>query len=45
MPTINQLCNSERKKKKVRNKVPALGGCPQKKGVCLKVFLRTPKKT
>nr|YP_009186110.1 ribosomal protein S12 [Skeletonema marinoi]ALO71448.1 ribosomal protein S12 [Skeletonema marinoi] len=32
------------KKKKLRNKVPALNNCPQKKGVCTKVFLRTPKK-
>jgi small subunit ribosomal protein S12 len=44
MPTINQLCRNKRKKKKNRNKVPALSGCPQKKGVCIKVFLRTPKK-
>jgi len=44
MPTINQLCRNKRKKKRSRNKVPALDGCPQKKGVCVKVFLRTPKK-
>ena len=44
MPTINQLCRNKRKKKKLRNKVPALDHCPQKKGVCTKVFLRTPKK-
>lgn len=44
MTTINQLCRSKRKKRKVRNKVPALGNCPQKKGVCTKIFLRTPKK-
>lgn len=44
MPTINQLCHSKRKKRKIRNKVPALDNCPQKKGVCIKVFLRTPKK-
>ncbi len=44
MPTINQLCRNKRKKKKTRSKVPALNGCPQKKGVCVKVFLRTPKK-
>ena len=45
MPTINQLCRNKRKKKWVRNKVPALESCPQKKGVCTKIFLRTPKKT
>jgi len=44
MPTINQLCNSIRKLKKSVNRVPALKGSPQKKGVCLKVFIRTPKK-
>lgn len=44
MPTINQLCNNKRQKKKRRNKTPALDRCPQKKGVCIKVFLRTPKK-
>ena len=44
MPTINQLCRKKRVKKKLRNKVPALNSCPQKKGVCIKVFLRTPKK-
>jgi small subunit ribosomal protein S12 len=44
MPTINQLCRNKRKKKRNRTKVPALSGCPQRKGVCIKVFLRTPKK-
>ena len=44
MPTINQLCKKIRKKKKVLNRAPALEACPQKKGVCLKVFTRTPKK-
>ena len=46
MTTINQLCNSKkgRKKKKKINKVPALEGCPQKKGICNKLVLRTPKK-
>ena len=44
MPTINQLCNNIRKLKKSVNRVPALEGAPQKKGVCLKVFIRTPKK-
>ena len=44
MPTINQLCRNTRKKKRGQNKVPALEKCPQKKGVCTKIFLRTPKK-
>jgi small subunit ribosomal protein S12 len=44
MPTINQLCRSKRKAKKKLNRTPALEKCPQKKGLCLKVLLRTPKK-
>jgi len=44
MTTINQICRGKRKKKKTRNKVPALDNCPQKKGVCTRIFLRTPKK-
>ena len=44
MPTINQLCRKKRKIKKKRTKVPALGMSPQKKGICTKIFLRTPKK-
>jgi len=44
MPTINQLCKTPRQTKKRRNKVPALDANPQKKGVCTKIFLRTPKK-
>lgn len=44
MPTINQLCRNKRKPKTKINKTPALQKCPQKKGICLKVFLRTPKK-
>ena len=44
MPTINQLCRIKRKPKTKINKTPALQKCPQKKGICLKVFLRTPKK-
>ena len=44
MPTINQLCRSKRKAKKKLNRTPALQKCPQKKGLCLKVLLRTPKK-
>ncbi|MDR2458720.1 MAG: 30S ribosomal protein S12 [Holosporales bacterium] len=44
MPTINQLIRSPRKPKVTRNKVPALEGCPQKRGVCARVFTTTPKK-
>ena len=44
MTTINQICRGKRTKRKVRNKVPALENCPQKKGVCTRIFLRTPKK-
>ena len=44
MPTINQLCRKKRSVKKRRNKAPALNMSPQKKGVCTKIFLRTPKK-
>ena len=44
MPTINQLCRKGRKIKKKRIKVPALEKSPQKKGICTKIFLRTPKK-
>ena len=46
MPTKNQLLkkSSCRKKKKLHNKTPALQECPQKKGVCFRVYTRTPKK-
>jgi small subunit ribosomal protein S12 len=44
MATIKQLCFQARKKKKYKSKTPALGGNPQKKGVTVKVFTRTPKK-
>jgi small subunit ribosomal protein S12 len=44
MPTINQLLRKSRKKKVTRVKTPALKKNPQVKGICLKVFLRTPKK-
>ncbi len=44
MPTINQLIRSPRKSVRARNKVPALQGCPQKRGVCTRVFTTTPKK-
>ena len=44
MPTIGQLVKSPRRPKISRSKTPALEGSPQKKGVCLKVFIVTPKK-
>jgi small subunit ribosomal protein S12 len=44
MPTINQLCKTPRRFKLRRKKTPALQENPQKKGVCVKIFLRTPKK-
>ncbi len=44
MPTINQLIAKGREAKKRRNKVPALQGCPQKRGVCTRVYTTTPKK-
>lgn len=44
MPTISQLIRSPRKARISRNKVPALESCPQKRGVCARVFTTTPKK-
>ena len=44
MPTINQLVRSARSKQLKRNKVPALECCPQKRGVCTRVYNPTPKK-
>ena len=44
MPTINQLIRSPRSKQVKRNKVPALEACPQKRGVCTRVYTTTPKK-
>ena len=44
MPTINQLVRKGRKKIKQKSKSPALKGCPQRRGVCLQVMTRTPKK-
>ncbi len=44
MVTINQLVRKNRTKSINRNKVPALQGCPQKRGVCLRVYTTTPKK-
>ena len=44
MPTINQLVRKPRRPERVRNKVPALEACPQKRGVCTRVYTTTPKK-
>ena len=44
MPTINQLVRNPRKEKRVKSKVPALENCPQKRGVCTRVYTTTPKK-
>ena len=44
MPTYNQLCKKERKLKRKLKKTPALNKCPQKKGICTRLVLRTPKK-
>ena len=44
MPTINQLIRKPRQKPKIRNNVPALEACPQKRGVCTRVYTTTPKK-
>lgn len=44
MPTISQLVRQGRKKQENRNKVPALQACPQKRGVCVRVYTTTPKK-
>ncbi len=44
MPTINQLIRRGRKKPLAKNKAPALEGCPQKRGVCVRVYTTTPKK-
>ncbi len=44
MPTINQIIRFGRKKLEKKNKAPALSGCPQKRGVCTRVYTTTPKK-
>src|SRR5262252_2494605 len=44
MPTINQLLRKPRRKVETKSKVPALGGSPQKRGVCTRVYTTTPKK-
>ena len=44
MPTINQLVRKRRAKVEKLNKVPAMEACPQKRGVCTRVYTTTPKK-
>jgi len=44
LPTINQLVRKERKKVKKKSKSPALVACPQRRGVCTRVYTTTPKK-
>ena len=44
MPTINQLIRKGRVDKVVHRKTPALDSCPQKRGVCVRVYTTTPKK-
>ncbi len=44
MPTINQLIRKGRQIKKYKSKAPAMDACPQKRGVCTRVYTTTPKK-
>jgi small subunit ribosomal protein S12 len=44
MPTINQLVRKGREAVRKKFKTPAMEGCPQKRGVCLRVYTTTPKK-
>ena len=44
MPTINQLIRKGRRKTRKKVKTPALQSCPQKRGVCVRVYTSTPKK-
>jgi small subunit ribosomal protein S12 len=44
LPTVNQLVRNGRTHKKFKTKSPALEACPQKRGVCTRVFTTTPKK-
>ena len=44
MPTINQLIRNGRKRPLKKTKVPAMESCPQKRGVCTRVYTTTPKK-
>jgi len=44
MPTINQLVRKGREQTRKKSNTPALQGCPQKRGVCVRVYTTTPKK-
>lgn len=44
MPTINQLIRKGRTKIKKKTAAPALASCPQRRGVCVRVYTTTPKK-
>ncbi len=44
MPTISQIIRKKRKQQSVKSKGPALNKCPQKRGVCVRVYTTTPKK-
>lgn len=44
MATINQLVRKPRTKRRVKSDVPALEACPQRRGVCTRVYTTTPKK-
>lgn len=44
MPTVNQLVRKGRSSEPNKSDVPALGKCPQKRGVCVRVYTTTPKK-
>ncbi len=44
MPTISQLVRKGRTLAAIKTKSPALKGCPQKRGVCIRVYTTTPKK-
>jgi small subunit ribosomal protein S12 len=44
LPTFNQLVRSGREKIRYKTKSPALQGCPQRRGVCTRVYTSTPKK-
>ena len=44
MPTVNQLIRKGRRKPRKKAKTPALQACPQKRGVCVRVYTSTPKK-
>ncbi|MGI9345736.1 MAG: 30S ribosomal protein S12 [Gammaproteobacteria bacterium] len=44
MATINQLVRKSRTRKRVKSDVPALNGCPQRRGICTRIYTTTPKK-